>query len=525
MVKAISRRDFIKYAGGGVAALVVGSKLSWALSNPAFAATQTLNLRIGDTIKEMITHLPSSLDVPGQLTNPALINNDARCYFWVYKSVTPDLPHNCPGPIIVVAKGDTVNITVTNDLDEPHAFFIPGMVDSGPIPPVQNAPNNVWTSSFVASMSGAHLYYDNLNSPVNRMMGLHGAFLVMPTTPAASHRFTPYDNPTPGVQKLYDDFGTYNPATGLGSTHFPGLAWEQGDSTPWALDATRVNCPPFRQYVWLTHQSSPKLFAEVGNLPAGQVYSATEFLEKFLRGTFAVNNSSVVTQANQSYTPQYFTINGQSGMLSHFSPNITMMGRVGEPAVVHIINAGLWIHSMHLHANHFYVTCVDGIVRENPVWLDVFEVRPMQRIDYTVPFQRPPDVPNARGIGMPDTPLTSLANPGIPGSAPHPVWPCTEEFGFFLPSTNPRPAFALDGVTPVNLAQRMSPLCYPMHDHSEPSQTSQGGNYNMGLISGIYFTGDRNGTMDFPMDEDFHMAFRNIRGASITGLAAPPLGK
>ena len=40
-----------------------------------------------------------------------------------------------------------------------------------------------------------------------------------------------------------------------------------------------------------------------------------------------------------------------------------------------------------------------------------------------------------------------------------------------------------------------------MHDHTEPSQTSQGGNYNMGMISGMNVTGDRNalgGAIDFP---------------------------
>ena len=40
---------------------------------------------------------------------------------------------------------------------------------------------------------------------------------------------------------------------------------------------------------------------------------------------------------------------------------------------------------------------------------------------------------------------------------------------------------------------RLSPVCFPMHDHSEPSQVAQGGNYNCGLISGIVFTGDRKG--------------------------------
>jgi hypothetical protein len=74
-----------------------------------------------------------------------------------------------------------------------------------------------------------------------------------------------------------------------------------------------------------------------------------------------------------------------------------------------------------------------------------------------------------------------------------------------------------------------------MHDHSEPSQTSQGGNYNTGMISGVYCSGDRNlvnqrdvngnllsaslrtitpSDLDFPMDEDFAMMYRNIRGVS-----------
>jgi hypothetical protein len=63
-----------------------------------------------------------------------------------------------------------------------------------------------------------------------------------------------------------------------------------------------------------------------------------------------------------------------------------------------------------------------------------------------------------------------------------------------------------------------------MHDHSEPSQTSQGGNYNTGLISGIYFIGDRNGTMNFPIDEDFQMMLDLGRSTSATGSAAgnPP---
>ena len=162
--KGMSRRDFLKYAGGGMAVVVVGSKLNWTLGTRgwAAAATHTIDFHIQDAMKEMVTH------------NAV---NDARCYFWVYKSIDPPYPAECPGPVIMITRGDTLNISITNDLDEDHAFFIPGIVDSGHI-----APGATWTSGpvVVSANPGAYLYYDNLNEPVNRVMGLHGALIVMP---------------------------------------------------------------------------------------------------------------------------------------------------------------------------------------------------------------------------------------------------------------------------------------------------------------------------------------------------------
>jgi len=293
------------------------------------------------------------------------------------------------------------------------------------------------------------------------------------------------------VQQLYNDFGS--------TTHFPGLAWHEGDAS--------TLTPPYRQYVWLTHQVSPKLFAEVGSLSAGVLYNPQLFQQKFLRSAFDMTRVS-------SYNPEFFTINGQSGFFAHSSPQITLVGRVGEPVVVHILNAGLWTHSMHLHANHFFVTSVNGVPSDNPLWVDVYGIHPMDRVDYTIPFMRPPSVPNTRGIGVPDPPLNR--------SNGTPCYPPLQEFNVHMPevgtmfwseTANPQ----TDPAT-VDIGQRMSPMCYPMHDHTEPSQTAQGGNYNCGLIAGITFIGDRNipGHMDFPMDADFAMMFRNIRGISGT---------
>lgn len=482
----MKRRDFLKLSATGVASIIIGSKLPFLGVKNAFAASQTLEVTITDAIKEMVTHNAI---------------NDARCYFWVYKMKADgvDIPVDCPGPTIYAVKGDTINITVKNELDEPHAFFIPGMYDSGAI-----NPGDTVSGVITLNKSGAFLYYDDLNEPVNRVMGLHGAVVVRPASAISGHNFTPYDNPTAHVQNLYDDFGT-----GV----WPGLKWEQGDPTNAGLQNPT---PGFRQFVWLYHQASPRLFAEVGSLPAGQIYNRQLFLQKFTRDPFSP------TRANGK--PDFFTINGQSGFFSHFSPTITPMVRVGEPFVIHILNAGLQTVSHHMHCNHFFITSINGQVNPNPIWVDVYGIKPMDMVDYTFPAMRPPDIPNVRGIARPDTPLSTISG--------HPCWPPVDEMQTFIPADFLPAPGTLGAPTdingnPLNMGQRLSPLCYPAHDHLEPSQTAQGGNYNCGLISGVYLIGDRNAQgqglgnfRDFPMDADFAKMFRNIRGLAVEGVNA-----
>jgi len=470
----VNRREFLQLSSAGVATILIGNKLSWLGTTDAVASGQIINVVITDAVKQMATHNTI---------------NSALCYFWVYEMSLPGNPipiaADCPGPTICAVNGDSVTFNVTNNLDEPHSFAIPDLgFKIGPI-----APGGQQSGTFTATQAGAFLYYDDDNAPVNRMMGLHGALVVRPSAPVGNNNYTPYDTPTQHVQDLYNAFG---------SAVFPGLKWEEGDTNLSLNNPT----PPFRQYVWLAHEASPNLFAEVGNHPAGQDYPAETFKQKFLKDPFSP------TRANN--IPQYFTINGQSGFFSHFSPTITPTNRVGEPVVIHILNAGLWTHSMHIHANHIYITSVNGVVSANPIWVDVYTVHPMDRIDYTLPYMRPPDVPNQRGIGRPDPNLIGVTS-GLP------VWPPVEEMEVHIPAAGTTGKDAAGN--PVELGQRLSPLCYPMHDHSEPSQTCQGGNYNMGLISGMYVTGDRNTMRDFPMDGDFAMMFRNLRGISNTGPA------
>lgn len=513
-MKDLRRRDFLKYAGMGVATLVVGCGGGGGgggaappgggpvvdpppVVNPPAPGpiVDTLNFTITDVMKEMVTHEPG---------------NPAECYFWVFKEER--FPADAPGIQIFAFEGDRIGLNVTNALDGPHAFFIPGLrpqdpplVDTGPI-----APGETVSLTFEAKDPGTYLYHDNLNAPVNRVMGLHGAFVVMPAQAASGHRPTPYNNPGNAVQQLFDDFGN--------TPWFPGLAWDQGDANPASFVA------PFRQYIWLCHQASPVLFAEVGQWAIdhpGENFNATTFVNAFIGDAFKNTSNDLRTGTNAAFPvkedafnrkPHFFTINGQSGHFSHNNAAITPMHRVGEPTLIRILNAGLMAHSMHMHANHFFVTAVNNVPQDNPLWLDVFSLHPMDHIDYTIPFIRPPDIPNVRGIGRADQGLVSAT-----GS---PTWPPVQEFEQHFPAIGTL-ALSFDGTRQIDLAQRQSPLCYPMHDHSEPSQTAQGGNYNCGLISGIYFLGDRNGMMNFPIDADFQMMLDMGRFIGVTGSPAP----
>jgi hypothetical protein len=99
-MKDMKRRDFLKYTGGGIAALVVGSGMPWIFENDAYAAVpvQTLNFQITDAMKQMVTH--------------NAINN-ATCYHWIFKE--DHFPAEVPGPNIFCTERDIIQVSVTND--------------------------------------------------------------------------------------------------------------------------------------------------------------------------------------------------------------------------------------------------------------------------------------------------------------------------------------------------------------------------------------------------------------------------
>lgn len=92
-----------------------------------------------------------------------------------------------------------------------------------------------------------------------------------------------------------------------------------------------------------------------------------------------------------TFKPRYFLINGESYSRTH-NPNTAIMGLVGEPALVRILNAGLATHSPHFHGNHVEIASINrqnfAVNRKKK---DIVSMFPLDARDVIFPFESPPD--------------------------------------------------------------------------------------------------------------------------------------
>jgi FtsP/CotA-like multicopper oxidase with cupredoxin domain len=180
-----------------------------------------------------------------------------------------------------------------------------------------------------------------------------------------------------------------------------------------------------------------------------------------------------------NFLPHYFSLNGRAGATTSHSPDVVPIGTVGEPHLIRLLNAGLTVHSPHLHANHFYITSVNNVVGgathqgpagdgllpgdilapDNVVLLDTMTLGPQERVDWVIPFMRPPDIPRV-----------------------------LEDNTIFRPGDVSYER--LLSLTELTQEERhmvfitaQTPLSWPMHCHIEQAQSAAGGNYPQGQVT------------------------------------------
>lgn len=159
-----------------------------------------------------------------------------------------------PGPTLIVTEGQTVTVTLTNQLPVPTSIVFPGqsgVTASGGAAGLQTAdaaPGGTVTYSFVASQPGTFQYHSGTQPALQVEMGLVGALVVRPAAAkqAYSHAATAYDREYLLVITEMDPYihdqvaqGNLNPDT---ADYFPvqwyingrnGMDTLYGDNIPW----------------------------------------------------------------------------------------------------------------------------------------------------------------------------------------------------------------------------------------------------------------------------------------------------
>ena len=253
-----------------------------------------------------------------------------------------------PGPTLIVYQGDTVKVTLTNNL--PHAagntsILFPGFhvtaVGGAPGILAQEAPQGAAvTYTFLADTAGTHSYYSGTQGDLQVEMGLYGAIIVLPKIGGAV--------PT----------GYSAPGTGLPNTCF-ALSSKLAtlDSTDYRLAAAAYDHPSAcyeREYMFQFSEMDPAIHSQALQQSILDCHQST--------GCMSV--------ATEPYHPAYFLINGRSfpddadPNYSSLYPSQPYNGNPhmhpGELVLVRVIGQGRMQHPLHEHANHLRLLARDG---------------------------------------------------------------------------------------------------------------------------------------------------------------------
>lgn len=222
-----------------------------------------------------------------------------------------------PGPTLIVDQGDTVTITLNNQLPMPVSMVFPGQLGvtasggtQGLLARESNGPADVVTYTFTASHPGTYSYNSGTRPDLQVEMGLIGTLIVRPAG---------------APKQAYND-----PAT--------------------AFDY---------EYLFMLTEIDPAIHNQVDNLTiAGQANATT---------LSAIDTTSA--------RPVLWFINGRNGpdtmadtnipWLPHQPYNCLPRVHPGETLLLRLIGGGRELHPFHTHGNHSRQIARDGRLLES----------------------------------------------------------------------------------------------------------------------------------------------------------------
>ncbi len=234
-------------------------------------------------------------------------------------------PMQLPGPTLIVTEGQAVSVVLSDNLPAPAGntsiiFSGQKVTTSGGVAGTltqEAAPGNPVTYSFTPSSPGTYGYYSGTRSDLQIEMGLYGALIVLPKTPATCA------------------------STIIGSSY--------------SLAVSAYNHPATcydREYLFQFAELSLDVHRDVEAQVLAQPPAATitAKIEPYHPEYFLVNGRSMPDDMDASYAPAYPAqpYNGNP----HMHP--------GELVLMRVVGQGRWQHPFHFHGNHARVLARDG---------------------------------------------------------------------------------------------------------------------------------------------------------------------
>jgi FtsP/CotA-like multicopper oxidase with cupredoxin domain len=269
-----------------------------------------------------------------------------------------------PGPTLVVTEGQTVTVTLTNNLPTAAgntSILFPGFnVTATPgtgVPGLltqEAAPGGTVTYTFTATSPGTRAYYSGTQGDLQVEMGLYGAIIVLPATaPTTCSSGLAAANLAVETAHGEADFRLPN-ASGTP----PGAAYDHPDT---CYD---------REYLF----QFSEMDVNIHRAALAQVLDPNRTTACGPATAPTPNAPGCPLQVpTEPYHPAYFLINGRS-MPDDMDPNYDSPYphqpyngnphmHPGENTLLRVIGQGRWEHPFHEHANHVRILARDG----NPV--------------------------------------------------------------------------------------------------------------------------------------------------------------
>jgi FtsP/CotA-like multicopper oxidase with cupredoxin domain len=259
-----------------------------------------------------------------------------------------------PGPTLVVTEGDTVSVTLRNNLP-PSAgntsILFPGfnVTATGGVAGLltsEAAPGSTVTYTFTASSPGTRAYYSGTQGDLQVEMGLYGAIIVLPNG-LPTNGSCPFHNPAAGIANPSTDPTTLNAS---GESDFR--------LSPTGAAYHVVQSCYDREYLFQFSEMDPNIHTQA----LAQVTKAGACTP----GTAGCS----LNVPTEPYHPVYFMINGRSmpddmdtnyaAQYPHQPYNGNPHMHPGELTLLRIIGQGRWQHPFHEHGNHVRVLARDG---------------------------------------------------------------------------------------------------------------------------------------------------------------------